>query len=122
MAKIKKIPEGSSPVEQIQSYLKEHKNDHYNFEEEHTYSVSSGSLLLDIEMGGGIRPGVIRATGVSEGGKTSCALAFARNHQKEDNHMAIYIKAEGRLSNEMIERAGVSTEEDKWFVYKSNVF
>ncbi len=120
MAK-KKIDDGT-PLGQIQAYLNDHKNDHYNFEEEHTYSVSSGSLLLDIEMGGGIRPGIVRATGVSEGGKTSCALSFARNFQKEDKHMVIYIKAEGRLSSDMIERSGVSTEESKWFVYKSNVY
>ena len=122
MAKTKKTNSETSPVAQIEAYLKEHKNDHYNFEEERTYSVSSGSLLLDIEMGGGIRPGIVRATGVSEGGKTSCALAFARNFQKEDNHMVVYIKAEGRLSSEMVERSGVSTEESKWFVYKSNVY
>ena len=122
MAKTKKTSSETSPVTQIEAYLKDHKNDHYNFEEEHTYTVSSGSLLLDIEMGGGIRPGIVRATGVSEGGKTSCALAFARNFQKEDKHMAVYIKAEGRLSLDMVERSGVSTEEDKWFVYKSNVY
>ena len=80
MAK-KKIDDGT-PLGQIQAYLNDHKNDHYNFEEEHTYTVSSGSLLLDIEMGGGIRPGIVRATGVSEGGKTSCALSFARSFQK----------------------------------------
>ena len=99
MAK-KKASSGSaiSPQQQIQAYLEQNKGDHYNFEEERTYSVSSGSLLLDIEMGGGIKPGIIRASGVSEGGKTSCALAFARNFQKMDNAMVIYIKSEGRLS------------------------
>ena len=111
-----------SPQQQIQAYLEQHKGDHYNFEEERTYNVSSGSLLLDIEMGGGIKPGVIRASGVSEGGKTSCALAFARNFQKMDNAMVIYIKAEGRLSKDMIERSGVDTSEEKWFVYKCNVY
>tara|TARA_Y100000310_G_C20563608_1_gene754331 strand:+ start:142 stop:1239 length:1098 start_codon:yes stop_codon:yes gene_type:complete len=111
-----------SPQQQIQAYLEQHKGDHYNFEEERTYSVSSGSLLLDIEMGGGIKPGVIRASGVSEGGKTSCALAFARNFQKMDNSMVIYIKSEGRLSKDMIERSGVNTNEDKWFVFKCNVY
>ena len=85
----------TSPLAQIEAYLNQNKNDHYNFETEHVYTVSSGSLLLDIEMNGGIRPGIVRATGVSEGGKTSCALAFARNFQKVDNHMVIYIKAEG---------------------------
>ena len=97
--------EGSSPKDQIHQYLKQHQGDHYNFEEERTYTVSSGSLLLDIEMGGGIKPGVVRASGVTEGGKTSCALAFARNFQKMDNSMVIYIKSEGRLSKEMIERS-----------------
>ena len=111
-----------SPQQQIQAYLAQNKGDHYNFEDERTYSVSSGSLLLDIEMGGGIKPGIIRASGVSEGGKTSCALAFARNFQKMDNAMVIYIKSEGRLSAEMIERSGVDTDESKWFVFKCNVY
>ncbi len=111
-----------SPQQQIQAYLEQNKGDHYNFEEERTYSVSSGSLLLDIEMGGGIKPGIIRASGVSEGGKTSCALAFARNFQKMDNAMVIYIKSEGRLSADMIERSGVDTDESKWFIYKCNVY
>ena len=71
----------------IEQYLQDHKGDHYNFEEERSYTVSSGSLLLDIEMGGGIGPGIIRASGVAEGGKTSCALSFARNFQKMDNAM-----------------------------------
>jgi RecA/RadA recombinase len=113
---------GVTPQQQIQAYLEQHKGDHYNFEEERTYTVSSGSLLLDIEMGGGIKPGIIRASGVAEGGKTSCALAFARNFQKMDNAMVIYVKAEGRLSKEMVERSGVSTDENKWFVYKCNVY
>ena len=117
-----KTATGASPSEQIQAYLEQNKGDHYNFEEERTYTVSSGSLLLDIEMGGGIKPGVIRASGVAEGGKTSCALAFARNFQKMDNSMVIYIKSEGRLSGEMIERSGVDTNDEKWFVYKCNVY
>jgi len=106
MAAKKKTTEGSSPVEQIRSYLQENKDEHFNFEKIHEYVVSSGSLLLDIEMGGGIRPSVIRASGVVEGGKTSCALSFAKNFQKTvDNGMVIYIKSEGRLSPEMIERS-----------------
>lgn len=116
-----KVSDGS-PVSQIQQYLEQHKGDHYNFEKERKYTVSSGSLLLDIEMGGGIKPGIIRASGVSEGGKTSCSLAFARNFQKMDNSMVIYIKSEGRLSEDMIERSGVDTDESKWFVFKCNVY
>jgi RecA/RadA recombinase len=114
--------EGSSPKDQIHQYLKQNQGDHYNFEEERTYTVSSGSLLLDIEMGGGIKPGVVRASGVTEGGKTSCALAFARNFQKMENSMVVYIKSEGRLSKEMIERSGIDDHEDKWQVIKSNTY
>ena len=113
---------GVTPLDQINAYLESNKGDHFNFEEERTYVVSSGSLLLDIEMGGGIGPGVIRASGITEGGKTSCALAFGKNFQKMDNAMVVYIKSEGRLSNDMVERAGLSTDPEKWFVYKSNVY
>jgi RecA/RadA recombinase len=120
--KKEKNTEGVSPLDQISAYLESNKGDHYNFEEERSYTVSSGSLLLDIEMGGGIGPGIIRASGVTEGGKTSCALAFARNFQKMDNAMVVFIKAEGRLSADMIERAGIDTDGSKWFVYKSNVY
>ena len=74
-------------------------------------------------MGGGIRPSVIRASGLAEGGKTSCALSFGKNFQSTvDNGMLIYIKSEGRHSPEMIERSGVDTSPEKWFVYKSNIF
>ena len=117
-----KSPEGVNPLDQISAYLESNKGDHYNFEEERNYVVSSGSLLLDIEMGGGIGPGVIRASGITEGGKTSCALAFGRNFQKMENAMVVYIKAEGRLSSEMIKRAGIDPDPQKWFVYKSNVY
>ena len=99
--KEKKIDDSASPLQQIESYLKQNAGDHYNYEEERDYSVSSGSLTLDIEMGGGIKPGIVRASGVAEGGKTSCALSFAKNFQKIDNSMVVYIKSEGRLSKDI---------------------
>ena len=119
----KKADSTISPLDQISAYLKEHKGEHLNFEKEVNYVVSSGSLLLDLAMSGGIRPSIIRASGVAEGGKTSCALSFAKNFQSTvGNSMAVYIKSEGRLSTEMIERSGINTSEDKWFVYKCNIF
>ena len=96
---------GLNPADQIRQYLSDNKEYHNDFAEEIDYVVSSGSLLLDMEMSGGLRPSVIRASGVAEGGKTSCALSFARNFQKMDNSMVVYVKAEGRLSKEMIEMA-----------------
>jgi len=118
----KQTASDTTPLSQIQAYLANNQEDHYNFEEVRDYTISSGSLLLDIEMGGGIKPGVIRASGVTEGGKTSCALSFARNFQQMENSMVVYIKAEGRLSDDIIERAGIDTDENKFFVYKSNVY
>ena len=97
----KKKNDALDPVGQIKQYLKDHKHEHYNFETEANYTVSSGSLLLDIAMAGGLRPSIIRASGISEGGKTSCSLAFAKNFQSSvDNSMVIYVKSEGRLSQE----------------------
>jgi len=115
--------DGVTTLDQINSFLKENKEDHYNYGENFDYKVKTGSLILDLETGGGITPGIIRATGVSGGGKTSCGLSVAKNFQATvENSMVIYIKAEGRLSKEMIERSGVDTAPEKWFVYKSNVF
>ena len=114
--KVKNPTNEASPLAQIQDYLEKNKGDHFNFEEERLYTISSGSLLLDIEMGGGIKPGIVRASGVAEGGKTSCALAVARNFQKMDNSMVVYVKSEGRLSADMVDRAGIDTNENFGFV------
>ena len=112
-----------SSAEQIKAYLKAHKDDHYAFEKGITYNVSSGSLLLDIEMGGGIKPGIVRLCGLAEGGKTSCALSFAKNFQESvDNSFVVFVKSEGRLSQELLERAGVNLSEEKWAIYPSNVY
>ena len=123
MAAKKKTVETFNPVDQITDYLEAHKKEHLNFDEETSYIVSSGSLLLDNEMAGGLRPSIIRASGVSEGGKTSCALAFAKSFQETvENGMVGYFKAEGRLSAEMLERSGLDVCEKKLFIYKSNIF
>lgn len=127
MAKLKKETEDQdqkvSTSSLIESYLKSNKEDHYNFDETENYVVSSGSLILDMEMGGGIRPGILRLSGVSEGGKTSAALSFARSFQKNSpKSFVFYVKSEGRLPKEILERAGLDLSEEKWFEYKSNVY
>ena len=112
------------------SFLKDNKEDHLNFKEQIDYSVSTGSLLLDMELGGGLRPGVVRMSGVSEGGKTSCTLSTLGNHLKTvPNSKGLIIKAEGRLSKDMISRYDykfVFTAEE-WvvgtvFVFETNVY
>jgi len=128
MAKAKQTQElsaehGGSSEDQIASFLKNNEEFHYNNVQQEDYSVSSGSLKMDIEMGGGIHPGIVRFSGITEGGKTSCALAFARSFQNNvPNSKVIYIKAEGRLSDEIIDRAGINTKENKWFVFKCNIY
>ena len=51
-------------------------------------------------------------------------MTFARNFQKHfgDKGMIIYIKSEGRLSPEMIERVGIDTDPNKFFCFDCNIF
>ena len=61
------------------SFLKANKEDHYNFEDEINYKVSSGSLQFDLQLGGGFGPGLHRFVGMNEGGKTSESLEVMKN-------------------------------------------
>lgn len=115
--------------EQLKSFLKRNKESHYNFEESIEYKVSSGSLLFDYRLGGGLGTGLHRFVGINEGGKTSAALQFMKNFlDKPKKRKGFYVKAEGRLSQEMIERSGIKFvfNEDEWvegtcFVFESNI-
>jgi RecA/RadA recombinase len=112
------------------SFLKQNQSDHYNFEEAVDYKVSSGSLQLDLHLGGGLGPGLHRFVGMNEGGKTSAALSFMKNFlEKVQKGKGFYIKAEGRLSNEMMERSGIKFvfSAEEWqdgtcFVFESNIY
>jgi len=117
--------------EQLSSFLKTHKEDHYNYEETIEYKVSTGSLTLDIETGGGLGPGLHRFCGINEGGKTSEALEVGRHFLKMPNSRAVNFKCEGRLSPEMRERSGVdfvdTRDPESWkdgtcFIYESNIY
>ena len=90
------------------NFLKANKEDHYNFEEEIDYKISSGSLQFDLHLGGGFGPGLHRFCGMNEGGKTSEALEVMKNFLITlPKSKAVYFKAEGRLSPEMKKRSGV---------------
>jgi len=112
------------------SFLKQNQSDHYNFEEAVDYKVSSGSLQLDLHLGGGLGPGLHRFVGMNEGGKTSAALSFMKSFlEKIPKGKGFYIKAEGRLSNEMMERSGIKFvfSAEEWqdgtcFVFESNIY
>jgi RecA/RadA recombinase len=92
--------------------------------------VSSGSLQLDLQLGGGFGPGLHRFVGINEGGKTSEALEVMKNFLNEiENSKGFYIKAEGRLSPEMQKRSGVKFvfTPEEWvagtcFVFESNIY
>ena len=116
----------SKTLDKISTFLsdKDNKKHHYNDCEEFDYKISSGSINLDLALGGGITPGAHRFIGVNEGGKTSCALTMAKNfqnHFKKDG-MVIYIRSEGRLPMEMIERSGINTDPDAFFKFDCNIF
>ena len=58
-------------TEQIAKFLadKDNKKYHYNYHEGEEYKIPSGSLNLDIALGGGLPSGAHRFTGINEGGK-----------------------------------------------------
>ena len=121
---------GISPEQQIASFLKANKQDHYNYEEDNYYQIPSSSLSLMSAMDGGINPGAHRATGVTTGGKTSCTLDFMYHFLNNGTgYRGVYIKAEGRLSAEMKMRSGITfvNDPEQWkdgtcFVFETNVY
>lgn len=101
--------------DQLETILTKNKDSHLNFEDYiEPKKISSGSLILDKQLGGGFSPGFHRFTGVTEGGKTSAILEAARNFRLvyPDDGEVIWFKAEGRLSAELLTRSGVLKVED----------
>lgn len=103
---------------------KENKKYHYNNYEDDNYKISSGSINLDLALGGGFPSGAHRFTGVNEGGKTSCALTVAKNFQNHfgEKGMVVYIRSEGRLSPELLNRCGIDQDPEKFFKFDCNIF
>lgn len=121
-----------TPEEVTASFFK-HKDraqHHYNFEESVNYKVKASSLLLTSFMDGGLAPGAHRFMGVAESGKTSSALDFMFHFLSEPTkRRGIYVKSEGRLSENVIARSGVKFvySPEEWtdgtcFVVESNVY
>src|SRR5210317_801613 len=113
----------------LNNFLKNNKENHFNFEEQVNYRVSSGSLEFDHHLDGGFGPGLHRFVGMNEGGKTSASLEVMKNFLKMPKAKGVYIKAEGRLSEQMIKRCGVKLvyNYDEWedgtcFVFESNIY
>ena len=115
----------------LASFLKSTKGEHYNFEDEKIFNVSTGSLLLDSEMGGSLEvPAILRFTGVSGGGKTSSALLIMKNFlDTVPKGKGFLVKAEGRLNSNVKNVSGVKfvDKAEDWvdgtcFVLRTNIY
>jgi hypothetical protein len=114
-----------------EQFFKTNKATLYNLEEEaEEYLVSTGSLILDSKIGGGLGSGVHRFVGVTEGGKTSAALEVMRNFLKTiPNSKGLYVKAEGRLSDKVRKRSGLKFTKlaEEWdantcLIFETNIY
>lgn len=140
MAKKEKDPQGNEPVapaDQSKAALnslltsKEYHDKHYNFQPRTDWTISSGSLLLDIYLGGGIKPSLIRICGQNNEGKTPQTLEIVRQFLATvPNSKAFWVIAEGRgLSEENRGRCGLKFvyKPEDWdvgtvFVLESNIY
>jgi len=108
---------GITPEELMSELLDETADDHLNKEEEIDYKISTGSLNLDVELGGGLGPGFHRFCGHMNSGKTPSSLEvqanFLRYHAEHGRKAkGLYIRAEGRFSKENMERTGMVYTKD----------
>ena len=132
MARPKKEEEADTSGSQnfLNSLLNGYSDDHYNRIESTPVAISSGSLILDshikVKSGSSIRI----CSETPESGKTSQSFLFASNFmQVMKKSKVIYIKAESRLSPEMMKRAGLKfvLNAEEWkdgtvFVFECNFF
>ena len=118
-------------TEFAEQFFKTNRANLYNLEEEaDDYLVSTGSLILDSKIGGGLGCGVQRFVGVTEGGKSSAALEVMKNMLRTvPNSKGLYVKAEGRLSKNVQTRSGIQFTKNapEWdlgtcLILESNVF
>lgn len=79
--------------------------------------VSSGSLSLDIALGGGYPLGrLIELRGYESSGKTTLALTACKNIQEQTGKAVLYIDRENALDMEYAESLGVDTSEEKFIL------
>jgi len=93
----------------IGSIMAKGKHYHYNDIKEKYYRTSTGSMILDYELGGGIMPGLHRFIGQTSGGKSKCAQNCLANFLLEGvkGRKGLYIEAEGRFREKDRQRYGV---------------
>ncbi len=104
---------------------------HFNDIVPKKYLLSTGSLNLDVEMWGGIKPSFIKLSGESETGKTSFCFKVINNFlsDKTRKRRAIYFASDKDVSDELIARCGVPFVEDldefidgKCYLIRTNIY
>lgn len=91
----------------LKEVLKDEKS-HFNYIEPKNYTISTGSLNLDLEISG-IKNSIIRLSGMAEAGKSSFALNIIKNflEDKTRKRRAIYFLSDKDLTEELAQRSAV---------------
>lgn len=118
-----------TPEMALAKYLKANEEDHFDFTIPVDYTVSSGSLNLDMEIGG-FRPGAHRVNGGPNLGKTPFVLNIVDNFlDTVPNSRVVWCKSEGRLSEENLARVRhpVVYNAKEWktgtiYVFRCNIY
>ena len=87
--------------------LLEKEKSHFNDKQRVTGvygKASTGSLKMDDKTGGGFSSGIITLYGITESGKTSLALKVMEGALLQGDTMCLFVKAEGRLSDNVKSR------------------
>lgn len=101
----------------LNSLMQGYKDDHYNHINEPKEKISTGSIILDSVLGGGVETGTsFRALGPYSSGKTSqCMLLMYNYLQTIPNSKGLFFKAE-RLTSDLAKRSGLKfvNKADDW--------
>jgi RecA/RadA recombinase len=129
-AKVEEIKVDGSKVSKaiLSSLIDDAGEEVWNRSEKILTKVSTGSLKLDAEIA--LTQGIHRFCGPAGAGKTSEAAEVCRNFlNKYQKAKVLWVKAEGRLSDNIQNRSGVKfvTSEDAWeygtaFILECNTF
>jgi len=123
-------PETKDPAQIVLKARLKDETGHFNYIIPKNYSISTGSLNLDLETGG-ITPSIIRCSGMAEAGKTSFSFNLVKIflEDKTKRRRGIYFLSDKELSENLVARAGVKLVEDldEWvdgtcYIIRTNVY
>lgn len=85
--------------------------------------ISTGSVIFDAILDGGYRCGWSRfMSKAPEAGKTSMGISWAKNWQDKfgKDAMVVYFNAEGRITRDILEVAGIDTDKNRFRIIDTN--